>query len=198
MNCCIAIAGLALATPTVAPARAGSGTVLHRRALLGAAASALVLSPRPTLAADGSWTQHSGPFTAEFFQDGFKSTDSGFLYKFVQPGEGEKPVNMQQVFVHYKGYLLDGQQFDSSYNRDPFKFRLGKGKVIAGWEAVVAGMRPGQKVIVKIPPEFAYGAQAVGPIPANAPLVRVPTPLHLGEGWGCARGVRLWTAHHRA
>lgn len=76
------------------------------------------------------------------------------------------------MYVHYSGYLLDGTKFDSSYDRkDAFKFRLGKGKVITGWEAVVGGMRLGQKVIVKIPPQFAYGDKSVGPIPANSPLV---------------------------
>lgn len=185
MLCCLAVACHALAPPTVfwLPQQAGAraGPVLRRRALLGAAASALVLSPRPSSAADGSWAQHSGPFTPDFFADGFQSTDSGFQYKFVLSGEGDKPASMQQVFVHYTGYLLDGQQFDSSYGREPFKFRLGKGKVIPGWEAVVAGMRPGQKVIVKIPPEYAYGGQAVGPIPANAPLVFYIELVRLGN-----------------
>eukprot|EP00967_Tisochrysis_lutea_P127021 scaffold215573_cov32-Tisochrysis_lutea.AAC.1 len=163
----------ALAPPTelaLRQAPAANGNVLSRRAVIGAAASALAVSPLASVAADGSWTYHEGGFTGEFW-DGFKSTDSGFMYKFVEPGEGDKPVNMQQVFVHYTGYLLDGTRFDSSYDRsDPFKFRLGKGKVIPGWEAVVAGMRPGQKVIVKIPPQYAYGDKSVGPIPPNSPL----------------------------
>lgn len=174
----------ALAPPTelaLRQAPAANGNVLSRRAVIGAAASALAVSPLASVAADGSWTYHEGGFTGEFW-DGFKSTDSGFMYKFVEPGEGDKPVNMQQVFVHYTGYLLDGTRFDSSYDRsDPFKFRLGKGKVIPGWEAVVAGMRPGQKVIVKIPPQYAYGDKSVGPIPPNSPLVRVPTLC----AWDC-------------
>ena len=84
---------------------------------------------------------------------------------------------LPQVYVHYTGYLLDGTQFDSSYGKEPFGFRLGKGKVIRGWEAVVGGyaavvlaltrpaghLRPaphpfrmteGMKVIVRIPPEY--------------------------------------------
>ena len=61
------------------------------------------------------------------------------------------------------GYLLDGTKFDSSYDKkgEPFKFRMGKGKVIGGWEATVGGMRPGQRVIVKIPSKYAYGKNGV-------------------------------------
>ena len=72
------------------------------------------------------------------------------------------------------GYLLDGTKFDSSYDKgEPFGFRLNKGKVIPGWEAIAQGMNPGMKVIVMIPPEFAYGKSGTpgGPIPPNAPLV---------------------------
>jgi len=104
---------------------------LPRRAVLGTAASTLAVAPLASFADDGAWAVHTGPFTDAFFQDGFKTSATGFLYKFVEPGTGEKPVNMQQVFVHYTGYLLDGTKFDSSYGKDPFKFRLGKGKVCA-------------------------------------------------------------------
>ena len=57
---------------------------------------------------------------------------------------------------NYSGYLQDGTKFDSSYDKEkPFSFRLNKGKVITGWEAIVPGMKVGSKVIVKIPPQFA-------------------------------------------
>lgn len=87
-----------------------------------------------------------------------------------------------QVFIHYTGYLLDGTKFDSSYDKgEPFGFRLGKGKVISGWEAVAGGMKVGMKTIVRIPPEFAYGENGTpgGPIPPNAPLVRLNLPANL-------------------
>ena len=86
---------------------------------------------------DGAWAKHTGPFSDAFFKD--FELKNGFAFKFVQQGEGEKPANLQKVFVHYTGYLLDGTEFDSSYGKDPFSFRLGKGKVIRGWEAVVGG-----------------------------------------------------------
>lgn len=83
--------------------------------------------------------------------------------------------------------LLDGTKFDSSYTSkdEPFGFRLGKGKVITGWEATVPAMVPGMRLVVRIPPEFAYGDKSVGKIPANSPLIfysaRVPprsNPCH--------------------
>ena len=127
--------------------------------------------------ADGAWTEHEGTFDEAFFSD-FTSAANGFKYKFVAPGEGPKPQRgaaynegYQKVALHYTGYLLDGRKFDSSYGREPFAFRMGKGKVIPGWEAVVGGMTKGQKVIVLIPPQYAYGPAGKGIIPSNAPLV---------------------------
>lgn len=80
------------------------------------------------------------------------------------------------------GYLLDGTKFDSSYDRnEPFKFRLGKGKVITGWEGILPGMTVGQRVIVRVPPEFAYGEKSVGKIPANSPLLFYMELLELGN-----------------
>ena len=89
------------------------------------------------------------------------------------------PVPVSTLFA---GYLLSGKKFDSSYNDKgegkPFGFRLGKNKVILGWEAIVSGMREGQKVIVKIPARFAYGDKGAGggffeeaAIPPNSDLV---------------------------
>ena len=114
----------------------------------------------------------------------------GFLFKFIEeaPG-GEKPQPFQKVFVHYTGYLLDGTKFDSSYDKGPpFSFRMNKGKVISGWEAVVGGMRTGMKVVVRIPPEFAYGPAGAGVIPANAPLVRADRTCRESSHstWACA------------
>ena len=68
--------------------------------------------------------------------------DDGFIYKLVNEVDGDKPENGQMVSVYYTGYLEDGTKFDSAYDKGrPFEFRLGKGKVITGWEAVVGGMK---------------------------------------------------------
>jgi len=155
-------------------------------ALLGAPA-------RSTAATDGSsWAEHTGPFTDDFFSDFTDSSASpGFKYKILQRAEcgkrdactEEKPVNLQKVFVHYTGYLLDGTKFDSSYTSkdEPFGFRLGKGKVITGWEATVPAMVPGMRLVVRIPPEFAYGDKSVGKIPANSPLIFYMELVKLGN-----------------
>ena len=89
------------------------------------------------------------------------------------------PVSVPQaekgdvLSVHYEGKLQDGTIFDSSYKRGtPFKFQLGAGKVIAGWDQGIAGMREGEKKELVIPPELAYGEQGVpGVIPPNATLI---------------------------
>ncbi len=76
------------------------------------------------------------------------------------------------VTVNYVGMLPDGKVFDSSYDRnEPFIFKLGEGRVIRGWEEGFQGMKVGGKRRLIIAPDYAYGNQHVGPIPANSPLI---------------------------
>jgi FKBP-type peptidyl-prolyl cis-trans isomerase len=91
----------------------------------------------------------------------------------LAPGKGEPAVRGQQVSVHYTGWLQDGTKFDSSHDRGaPFNFKLGAGQVILGWDDGVAGMMPGGKRRLTIPPDLAYGRRGVrGVIPPNATLV---------------------------
>lgn len=99
--------------------------------------------------------------------------ENGIYQKIVRKGFGEPPLPGSTVAVIYKGMLLDGTVFDqSALSGGPFKFKVGAGEIIEGWEKVVATMRKGEKRIVAIPPEFAYGSSGVGGvIPADAFLV---------------------------
>jgi len=79
-------------------------------------------------------------------------------------GEGDEAVAGKVVEVHYVGVSWKtGRQFDASWDRgDPFKFKLGKGQVIAGWDQGVAGMRTGGRRRITIPPQLAYGKRGAG------------------------------------
>jgi FKBP-type peptidyl-prolyl cis-trans isomerase len=91
----------------------------------------------------------------------------------LKTGSGDTAEAGKMVKVHYTGWLTDGKKFDSSVDRgDPFKFPLGSGSVIAGWDKGVAGMKVGGKRRLVIPPQMGYGAAgAGGVIPPNATLV---------------------------
>lgn len=87
-------------------------------------------------------------------------------------GKGAVAENGKAITVHYTGTLTDGTKFDSSVDRkEPFTFNLGAGQVIKGWEQGILGMKVGGKRKLTIPPALAYGANAVGAIPANSTLV---------------------------
>jgi FKBP-type peptidyl-prolyl cis-trans isomerase len=87
-------------------------------------------------------------------------------------GTGEEAVSGKTVTVNYVGTLTDGTKFDASADHgQPFSFELGAGRVIKGWDEGIAGMKVGGKRKLTIPPDLAYGSQAVGTIPANSTLV---------------------------
>jgi len=97
---------------------------------------------------------------------GVTTTDSGLQYKVISKGDGAKPTADDTVKVHYKGTLIDGTVFDSSYDRgEPAVFPVGG--VIAGWTEMLQLMNVGEKVEVVIPSDLAYGpsgsGQAIGP-----------------------------------
>ena len=104
---------------------------------------------------------------------GFSKTSSGLLYKFEKENNSHKPSNGNKVKVHYKGMLLDGTVFDSSFKRNqPIEFTLGVGQVIKGWDEGVLLLGIGDKASFIIPSDLAYGASgAGGVIPPNATLV---------------------------
>ncbi|WP_205758704.1 FKBP-type peptidyl-prolyl cis-trans isomerase [Lysobacter sp. HDW10] len=102
---------------------------------------------------------------------GVKTTPSGLQYQVITEGTGPKPKATDFVKVHYRGTLLDGKEFDSSYSRnEPTMFPLNR--VIPGWSEGVQLMPVGSKYKFWIPSELAYGEQGTpgGPIPPNAML----------------------------
>lgn len=91
----------------------------------------------------------------------------------IVEGKGEEAKAGKKVTVHYTGTLTDGKKFDSSLDRgDPFKFTLGVGQVIKGWDQGVEGMKVGGKRKLTIPSELGYGERGAGSaIPGNATLI---------------------------
>ncbi|MEW5312348.1 MAG: hypothetical protein WDW38_003989 [Sanguina aurantia] len=92
----------------------------------------------------------------------------------TKPGDGVTfPAKGQTVSVHYTGTLTDGTKFDSSRDRNqPFRFRLGRGEVIRGWDEGVKQMSLGQRATLTIGSDFAYGPAGMpGVIPPAATLI---------------------------
>ncbi|NEV93284.1 peptidylprolyl isomerase [Psychroflexus sp. YR1-1] len=104
---------------------------------------------------------------------GFKETESGLRYQIINEGSGPKPKKGQNVSVHYKGSLVDGSVFDSSYKRkQPIEFPVGAGHVIEGWDEGLMLLNQGTKAQFVIPPHLAYGDREVGGvIPTNSILI---------------------------
>jgi peptidyl-prolyl cis-trans isomerase A (cyclophilin A) len=104
---------------------------------------------------------------------GYDETESGLRYKILQNGTGKQATKGASVSVHYKGQLLDGTVFDSSYKRkQPIDFNVGVGQVISGWDEGIQLLKVGDKARFVIPSNLAYGAQgAGGVIPPNATLI---------------------------
>lgn len=101
---------------------------------------------------------------------GIVTTASGLQYKILTEGTGKKPAEKDTVKVHYKGTLINGQQFDSSIDRgQPAEFPVNA--VIKGWSEALQLFKTGTKVKLFIPPELAYGPTPRPGIPANSVLI---------------------------
>ena len=96
---------------------------------------------------------------------------SGLYVLDLAPGAGAEARAGQVVQVHYTGWLADGNQFDSSAGGTPYEFQLGTGRVIAGWDEGVAGLKVGGKRRLVLPPQLGYGDAGMGAIPPGATLV---------------------------
>ena len=104
---------------------------------------------------------------------GYNETNSGLRYKILQEGNGKQATKGATVSVHYKGQLLDGTIFDSSYKRkQPIDFAIGVGQVIPGWDEGIQLLKVGDKARLVIPSNLAYGSSgAGGVIPPDATLI---------------------------
>jgi len=99
-----------------------------------------------------------------------KTTASGLQYEVIRAAEGRRPVATDTVTVHYRGTLIDGKDFDNSYQRgQPISFPLGN--VIAGWTEGLQYMPIGSKYKLYIPSNLGYGMNGAGQIPGGATLV---------------------------
>ena len=100
-----------------------------------------------------------------------KTLPSGLQYKVLKEGSGKTPKETDTVSVNYKGTLLDGTEFDSSYKRgQPISFKVGE--VIKGWSEALQHMKEGSKYQLFIPPDLAYGERAIGQtIAPNSTLI---------------------------
>src|ERR1700759_2177841 len=100
-------------------------------------------------------------------KEGITVRPSGLQYKVLKEGTGAKPAKTSTVTTHYRGKLIDGSEFDSSYSRnEPTSF--GVNGVIQGWQEALVMMKPGAKWQLFIPPELAYGPRGQAKIPPNS------------------------------
>jgi len=98
--------------------------------------------------------------------------ERGYFYIVEKEGEGDTPQRGTRISAHYTGKLLDGTVFDSSLRRGVFRFTVGAGEVIEGWDLAFLSMRKGEKRTIILPPELAYGSRGAGGIiPPNAWLI---------------------------
>jgi FKBP-type peptidyl-prolyl cis-trans isomerase FkpA len=123
-------------------------------------------------------------------KSGVVTTASGLEYTVLNTGSGESPKGSDEVTVNYRGTLLDGTEFDSSYKRgEPATFQVDR--VIPGWTEALQLMKPGGKYKLFIPPHLAYDMRSPPPIPPGSMLIfdvelisvkapsPVPPPVHM-------------------
>ncbi len=103
-------------------------------------------------------------------KEGIKTLPSGLEYKVLAEGSGKTPKATDAVTVHYRGTLINGAEFDSSYKRgQPASFQVDR--VIRGWMEALQLMKEGSKWQLFIPPELGYGERDMGLIPPNSTLI---------------------------
>lgn len=101
---------------------------------------------------------------------GVYTTQSGLMYMIERPGKGEEITENTEVTVHYKGFLINGVEFDNSYNRGKPVVLMLK-DVILGWQEGLKYIKKGGKIKLVIPPALAYGNTSLNGIPGNSTLI---------------------------
>lgn len=113
-------------------------------------------------------------------REGVVVTTSGLQYEIIQAGDGPNPTVEDTVTIHYRGTLINGTEFDSSYKRGkPASFPLKN--LIKGWQEGVPLMKEGAKYKFVVPPELGYGGNNAGQIPPNSTLVFEIELIKVGE-----------------
>jgi FKBP-type peptidyl-prolyl cis-trans isomerase FklB len=103
-------------------------------------------------------------------KEGVKTLSSGLQYKVLTEGSGKTPKATDEVTANYRGALIDGTEFESSYRRGkPLTFKVNG--VIRGWSEALQLMKEGSRWQLFIPPDLAYGERGTGPIPPNSTLI---------------------------
>lgn len=100
---------------------------------------------------------------------GVVTTQSGLQYRIVTPGSGPQPKAGDTVTVHYRGTLVDGTEFDSSYGGNPVSFPL-RG-LIPAWQLAIPQAGVGDTIEIAVPSDLGYGPKGAGPIPGGATLL---------------------------
>jgi FKBP-type peptidyl-prolyl cis-trans isomerase len=156
--------GLAGATPLLTDDEAKSAMMaLQQQARANQEAKAKVEGEKNKKAGDDYLAENKK-------KDGVKTLADGLQYRVIKQGAGPKPTAADTVECNYKGTLVDGKEFDSSYKRNQTaKFAVGG--VIKGWTEILQMMPVGSKYEVVLPPELAYGAQAPPQIGSNSTLI---------------------------
>lgn len=105
-------------------------------------------------------------------KDKIKTTDSGLMYMMIEEGNGKQAEAGKKVDVHYYGVMTDGTMFDNSFSRgQPINFPLGQRAVIPGWDEGIDLMQVGDKTVLFIPSNLAYGSRGKGSIPPDTELI---------------------------
>ena len=138
-------------------------SLINDRRMVWALACCVLAIPFTTFAAEPGPIDKGAPME-------FKKTDSGLKYRIMRASEGKKPSARDTVKVHYKGWLDDKTEFDSSYKRgEPISFPLNR--VIKGWTEGLQLIGEGGMIELEIPSDLGYGKRgAGGAIPPDATL----------------------------